>query len=151
MNTILTRSICACLFLGLLPVPSLMGGTYTFNVSDGVWGDPENWIPDTNYPGQGDTAIILANQTCRIENADQYIAVLEIRSGGVLRIKGKQLVIYEATGVTWDIDGELIGELVGDTSAYIIVNNDLTILGDGTIEAHDASSRLDYWALQFHA
>lgn len=83
-------SLILALTIGLFTAHAF-ATTYTFSVSDGNWGTSTNWFPN-GTPGAGDTAIIPADTTCHV-TSNQTIQVLEVESGGTLRMEGAELLI----------------------------------------------------------
>jgi len=101
--TTLTRILTLSAILALAGVP-VQGGTYTFNVDEGVWDDADNWIPGDGPPEDGDTAIIPINKTCRVEDDDQAAKIIQVY--GTLGLVGHDLELHHSTW-TSTIDGIL--------------------------------------------
>ncbi|KAA0219562.1 MAG: hypothetical protein EDS66_17280 [Planctomycetota bacterium] len=112
--------------------------TYTFSVSDGDWSDSSDWSPN-GTPGAGDTAIIPADTTCHV-TSNQVIAVLEVESGGTLRMEGAELLIgLHNNATTSTIDGLVTFETVSSTLAVWRMKGDVTFTGSGTLNASKGS------------
>lgn len=124
-------------------------GTFTFDVTSGVWDLNTNWDPTDGPPGINDKAIIPTGKTCQIASADSEDAKeVDIQGTGVLDVDGTLSIGENATanttvltiGSSADFDGS--GHLhlyenatinatvgLGDVTIY----NDLTLSGTGEI------------------
>ena len=85
-------------------VSASLGETFTFNKTNDVWDNAENWIPGDGPPGAGDTAIIPINRTCRVEDADQAAQIIQVY--GTLGLVGHDLELISGAS-TSKIDGIL--------------------------------------------
>jgi len=66
---------------------------YTFTVDDGVWDDPNNWIPEGGPPCADDKAIIPDGRICRVQEDDQEAHEVVVEEGGTLGIVSKDLTM----------------------------------------------------------
>ena len=130
------RKSITMLLLAVGVVSPAAGQTgYVFNTPFGDWHNALNWTPFTGVaPMCGDTAIILANQTCVVGIADECAAVIDVRAGtnpGVLRIQEHKLTISANSTVNGRV------ELIAPTSVIpeLAINDNLTISGTGVIRA----------------
>lgn len=111
---------------------------YTFNVTSGNWDDNENWLPTIGPPGADDTAIIPIGRTCKVEDADQAVAELNVQ--GTLVIAGRRLTLGVPTsGSESTLDGTINLKKVGANDAYLKINRTVEFEGTGEI----ASSKAD--------
>lgn len=111
--------------------------TFTFDATDGIWGDSQNWDPP-GTPGSADTAIIPSGKTCRIEDADRDIKILDVQSGGTLRIDSRKLTVHQTSGTGVTVNGTLQFKQTGPAAAPVLFfNNSMTLNGSGTINARE--------------
>ena len=117
--------------------------TYTFTATVGDWNDEENWNPN-GRPVAGDTAIIPNGKHCKVEAANQAALVVQVNSGGILGVIGRQLDLgsTDEGDNTSTINGTLYLDASGGTPGKLACKGDPndsplgTILGgSGTITA----------------
>lgn len=106
--------------------------TYTFQPSDGVWRDMDNWDPQ-GIPTYGDTAVIPSGKTCRVQTSNEAVKILDVQ--GTLGLVGYALGLGDVSSPTTStIDGTLYLESNGDLEVMDLV----TIDGEGVITASKA-------------
>lgn len=139
MKTILRFAVIVLLAVGGVALAT----DYTFSVSEGEWQVTTNWSPN-GRPVAGDTATIGANKLCKVVNAEAVESVtvstglmdgnLNIRLGGALDLG--------AGGSTSTVNGDLtFGGGSGDPP-QLVIKNDLTIQGSGSIDGADGAGGL---------
>lgn len=120
-------------------VAPAMAETFEFQVSDGVWDDPLNWLDqqlEQGIPDENDLARILDSQVCRVESGTQKVEFLTVSDGGTLRIEGSDtLEILDSmnivTGGQLLIEGTGVLELKGSGETST-VNGELLFVKGGT-------------------
>ena len=86
-------SLSVLLVFGFAAVAASAQDTFTFDVSDGPWQDPGNWLgPEGQTPGPGDTATILTGQICIVDDA-RTTEIVTVNAGGTLTIDAGSLTI----------------------------------------------------------
>jgi len=75
----------AWVVLGMVLVCSSrgFGETYTFTVPSGIWGDKENWAPNTGPPGSGDSAFIANGGSVDGQNIEVGPGSITLENGSV--------------------------------------------------------------------
>lgn len=146
MKCIATLLICLILCLALTGAPAL-ATDYTFNVTSGIWELGTNWTP-TGIPGAGDKATIPAAKTCTITSSGTAAEVIDVESGlsdGLLQINIGAKLALGASGSTSTVDGKLLFHTGGSgDDAELVIKNDLTINGSGSIEGNLSAGLITY-------
>jgi hypothetical protein len=121
-------------------IPAALGDTFTFNKTNDVWDDPNNWDPAGGPPGTGDTAIIPSDKTCRVEDANQAAEIIQV--SGTLGIVGRTLTLGKVSNdTTSTVNGAVYFEESGGRDATLAVIRFVTIDGSGTLTAKADDSR----------
>ncbi|TWT41140.1 hypothetical protein RAS1_38330 [Phycisphaerae bacterium RAS1] len=113
--------------------------SYTFTANGGAsgdWNSAMNWSPSTGYPGSGDTAIIPNGKTCLVEQSNQTCSTVNINSGGILLVKGRDLAIESEM----QINGDLQFKSVNNVPGRILKSSAITLSGAGLVDARAANS-----------
>ncbi len=95
-----TIRILTLLAVAGLVCGSAMATVRTFQPDDGIWGDRFNWLPDDDYPKEGDTAIIPIYKRCRVEDDDQAARIIQVY--GTLGLVGHDLELNSTLTSTID-------------------------------------------------
>lgn len=111
--------------------------SYTSNVVNGDWDDPNSWLPNTGFPGAVDDVLVLSGHTISVTDTEE---VNNIIINGILDHFGKSLTIYGAYEVNGlhqsdeDINMNGVGETINGTGTLrLIGNKDFQINDDRTI------------------
>lgn len=117
--------------------------TFTGN-TDNTWDKAGNWSPGGGPPDDDDTAIIPTGETCLVIDDNQEAKIINVQSGGTLKIVGQTLTLGHCNNdTTSTVNGYLLFEESGGGDPPLLYiesskSGYLTVDGSGTISARDS-------------
>ncbi|MCG3126985.1 MAG: hypothetical protein CHACPFDD_01841 [Phycisphaerae bacterium] len=133
----MNRMLISLIFGVVAATPSL-GTTYTFIATSGSWDNTGNWSPN-GKPGAGDEAIIPSGKTCRIENEDAAVKLMQI--AGTLGLEGYSLTLGDTDAdSSLNLTGTIYFNKPSTEVPELLIYNTITTTGSGTITARVVDS-----------
>ena len=136
-------------FLAMLLAPlTAAAQTYTWNAASGNWTDTTKWLPDTGFPGAGDTAVINNGGTCSQPSYTPItVGALTVTNGtmaqGNRNITVSGALTIDGGAFTCSAYDVAAGSMTLSGGSFTSIGGDLTVSGafvmsGGTFTASDA-------------
>jgi hypothetical protein len=136
-------TLIVLLVLGGVLVAQVDAETFTFQPTNGVWHDEDNWEDSEEQPGipgSADTAVIPGFKFCTIDADEAEAQIVNVESFGILYItQDAKLTIYDGTAEDCTISGlvKFIAREDGEDPGELHCYNNVTVAGNGSINATD--------------